>query len=48
MFIDDKEIKPLALFRAAEALEMNEQPDEAAAIRKQLRQEFPSWTAAKN
>ena len=48
MFIDDKEIKPLALFSAAEALVMNEQPDEAAAIRKQLRQEFPSWTAAKN
>ncbi len=47
MFIDDKEIKPLALFRAADALEKNGQTEQAAAIRKQLRNEFPSWTAAK-
>lgn len=46
MFIGDKEIKPLALFRAAEAFEKNGQLEEAANIRKQLRQEFPNWTAA--
>jgi tetratricopeptide (TPR) repeat protein len=48
MFIGDKEIKPLALFRAAEALEKNDQPDEASRIRKQLLKEFPNWTAAYN
>lgn len=48
MFIGDKEIKPLALFRAAEALEKNGQLDEAAKIRKQLRLEFPGWSSAKN
>lgn len=46
MFIDDKEIKPLALYRAAEAMEKGGQSEEAAEIRKKLRQEFPSWTAA--
>ncbi|MAT46244.1 MAG: hypothetical protein CMO35_02300 [Verrucomicrobiaceae bacterium] len=48
MFIDDREIKPLGLFRAADALEKNGQPGEAAKIRKQLRQEFPGWDSAKN
>ena len=48
IFIGDKEIKPLALFRAAEALEKNDQPDEASRIRKQLLKEFPNWTAANN
>jgi tetratricopeptide (TPR) repeat protein len=48
MFIGDKEIKPLALFRAAEALEKNDQPAEASRIRKQLLKEFPNWTAANN
>jgi len=48
MFIDDREIKPLGLFRAAEALEKNGQLEEAARIRKQLRQEFPGWNSAKN
>ncbi len=48
MFVDDREIKPLGLFRAAEALEKNGQSEEAARIRKQLHQEFPGWDSAKN
>ena len=48
MFIDDREIKPLGLSRAAEALEKNGQLEEAARIRSQLRQEFPGWDSAKN
>ncbi|NIP94890.1 MAG: tetratricopeptide repeat protein [Akkermansiaceae bacterium] len=47
MFIGDKEIKPLALFRAAEALELDGQLEEAAGIRRKLHTEFPNWSAAK-
>jgi tetratricopeptide (TPR) repeat protein len=47
MFIDDREIKPLALFRAADAFEKNGQEARAADIRKQLRSEFPNWNSAK-
>jgi len=43
MFIDDGEIKPLGLFRAAEAMEKGEDPEGATQIRKQLREEFPDW-----
>ena len=48
MFIDDNEIKPLALHRAAEALEKAGQPGEADKVRRQLREEFPGWGAVKN
>ncbi len=48
MFIDDREIKPLGLLRAAEALEKDGQAEESARIRKQLRSEFPEWDSAKN
>ncbi|MDG2487726.1 MAG: tetratricopeptide repeat protein [Roseibacillus sp.] len=43
LFIDDREIKPLGLLRAAEALEKGGQLERATQIRKQLREEFPSW-----
>ena len=48
MFIDDREIKPLGLFRAAEAFEKNGQSEEAARTRKQLHREFPDWDSVKN
>ncbi len=48
MFIDDREIKPLGLFRAAEALEKDGQGGKAARIREQLYREFPGWDSAKN
>ena len=48
MFIDDREIKPLGLFRAAEALEKDGQAEEAARIREQLLREFPAWNSPKN
>lgn len=48
MFIDDKEIKPLALSRAADALEKNGQTGEAARVRNTLQNEFPNWTAARD
>ncbi len=44
MFVDDREIKPLALHRAALAFEKNSQPAEAERLRNQLAGEFPEWT----
>ena len=43
LFIDDREIKPLGLLRAAEAMEKGGKLERATQIRKQLREEFPSW-----
>ncbi|NNC87419.1 MAG: tetratricopeptide repeat protein, partial [Akkermansiaceae bacterium] len=43
VFIDDREIKPLALHLAAEALDGLERADQAAEIRAQLKREFPEW-----
>ena len=48
MFVDDREIKPLGLFRAAEAFEKSGQSEEAARIRKQLHREFPDWDSVRN
>ena len=43
LFIDDQEIKPLGLFRAAKALEKGGDLERANRIRAQLQKEFPSW-----
>ena len=45
LFVDDTEIKPYALHRAANAYEKNSLPDQAAKSRSQLQREFPNWTA---
>ena len=47
LFVDDSEIKPFALHRAALAYEKGSRPDEAAKVRAQLKSEFPSWIAPK-
>ena len=43
LFINDQEIKPLGLFRAAKALEKGGKRERANRIRAQLQKEFPSW-----
>lgn len=43
LFINDQEIKPLGLFRAAKALENGGNRERANRIRAQLQKEFPSW-----
>ena len=43
LFIDDREIKPLGLFRAAKAMEKGGNLERASRIREQLQKEFPSW-----
>ena len=48
MFINDREIKPLGLFRAAEAMEKGGNAEGATRIRKQLREEFPAWKSPPN
>lgn len=45
LFVDDSEIKPYALHRAAIAYENGSRSDEAAKVRAQLKREFPAWNA---
>lgn len=42
-FSDDKELKPLAIWKAAEALERQSDHAEAEKYRQQLKSEFPTW-----
>lgn len=44
-FIEDKELKPLALSKLVIALERRGDPAEAAKYRRQLADEFPDWKA---
>lgn len=44
IFVDDTEIKPYALHRAALALDQAQRSDEATQIRAQLKREFPTWS----
>ena len=46
-FINDKELKPLALHKLIAAQEAAEQKDEAEKYRQQLQTEFPDWKAPK-
>ena len=48
LFIDDREIKPLGLFRAAKAMEKGGNLERASQIREQLQKEFPSWKSPEN
>ena len=47
LFIEDTQIKPLALQRAAEALEAGGETERAKAVRDDLRTQFPKWTPAR-
>jgi tetratricopeptide (TPR) repeat protein len=44
-FLDDKELKPLALWKLIQALEAQGDAAEAEKTRQQLQQEFPDWKA---
>ena len=44
-FHDDKDLKPLALWKLIEALEKQGDTTEAEIYRKQLKSEFPNWKA---
>lgn len=44
-FLEDKEVKPLALWKLIQALEAQNDQAEAAKYRKQLQSEFPDWKA---
>lgn len=45
LFIEDREIKPFALQRAAKALTQAGRPEEARQVQTQLAREFPGWKA---
>ena len=47
LFVDDREIKPLALRRAAEALDALGRPAQAAEIRARISREFVAWEPPK-
>ncbi|BCU79247.1 tetratricopeptide repeat protein [Luteolibacter sp. LG18] len=46
-FIDDRDLKPLALWKLAKALEKKGDTADAEKYREQLKKEFPNWEAPK-
>ena len=42
-FHDDKELKPLAIWKLVQALEKQSDPAEAEKYRLRLKSEFPDW-----
>ncbi len=46
-FHEDADLKPLAIWKYIQVLELQEKPDEAGKYRQQLKTEFPAWQEPK-